>query len=172
MKKAVLISRLLAFVFALVAVLLFFLPLSSMTGEYREQYSSSVELIDSYQLFGDEIDMEAKDWLDLSMYNIAKICMSLEKYKTDAYLFYSLGSLAVLCAVFSLFKVPTLVILFDGCLGFMFHALINNLNPNLFNGSAGRIGGIAYTLYYPVIILIGISALVLFVTKFIYKRKS
>ena len=146
-------------------VALFFLPFSSMIGESREHFKSSSDGLDKEALFGENLDISASEYLDMSMYGLLKMTISTSSTKNDRKIvFMVFGGISICMLLFALLKQPFLTLLFDVAAWFVYSFILYDLNPALFSGYS-RKGGISYILYKPVIIAIGLIAILCFIAK-------
>jgi len=164
--------RWLLVIFTIIMVALFFLPFSSMIGESRERFKSTSERLDQEAIFGENLDISASEYLDMSMFGLLKITISTSSTKSDRKIvFMVFGGICICMLLFALLNKPILTLLFDIAAGLVYSFILYDLNPALFSGYS-RKGGISYILYKPLIILIGLIAILCIIAKKVWKRKQ
>lgn len=146
---------------AILVVAAFFLPLATAKAEYADALKKlaamSSKYTDPFHVMG--IELSAEDAIHISMYELAKI--SWAAFDTIDKTFAALGIaiisatgiLSLVTLLFTLFKKPVAVMIFNALTLGVYYMMVRNLKDLVVTPDSNYDLGIAYYLYY-----IGIAA--------------
>lgn len=161
-RNAVTAPRCIAIIASVVAVALFFLPYITIT----DQYGGYIDLLDSAGAFAG-VNVQASDMKNISLLTYAKLFIltaqespeRLSSYYVLAGLTFSVGAFALLAAINALCKKPVLLLLTSMLMGVMFYVVSARITDVWRASNNVFERGISCYLYYPVAVLMIISAI-------------
>lgn len=171
MLKLYKISRWIAIAFAVILVGLYFIPISSIDTQYREDFSLLEALLGV--ITDSEANVTISDYMDVSFYSLLKISRlegreGMEYWNGSHAIMIGFLVLCIVVLLFALTGLSIPLIVFDGLTLWLYYVLTNRVLNGLVYGSVYRTS-VAYILYYIVfiaIICISIERVVLwFVTR-------
>lgn len=168
MEKKLTISKILIIFSAIIAIVAFFLPYIAQTGDTREYYRSR----SSEKMF-DNVDMTLSDMVDISILEYSKVYFLAGEealHSKDAGIFYgclfgSLAALSLLMILSAFGKKPILTLFWDTLMAGAFWAINWDIVDRGIMPSRDAIWGTAYYVYYPVAVIIAVSAIWMFIIK-------
>lgn len=148
----------------------FFLPIVSMTKEYRADYEDAVEFLGN-GAFG-EIGLEAKQLTDISFAKFAKIFNILGKiysdYKIISLLFVAFIVIAAVTLIFALAKLPVGVMIFD-IIACLFTLLMTFVMKESIIAGAGKVYKLG--VGFPIMYIIEVALFILSIYFIVEKSK-
>ena len=167
-QKVPVLPRLVIVIAALIAIAAFFLPYISATDSYREYMETRAD-----EKVYESASLTVRGMEDMSLFEYASVYAQAGKEifrSADAGTFYAvligaIGVSALLILLAGAKGKPILTIFLDLVMGGAFWAINWDVTDRGIMPNSNHVWGIAYQLYYPLAVIIAISAIWLFVAK-------